>query len=52
MPGDILLTGTPDGVSFARTPLEFLHSGNEIIVAVEKVGEISNRLVEAFLVPR
>jgi 2,4-diketo-3-deoxy-L-fuconate hydrolase len=46
LPGDILLTGTPEGVGYARTPPEFLKPGDEVTVSVEGVGEISNRVVE------
>lgn len=45
LPGDILLTGTPEGVGYARTPPEFLRPGDEVTVSVEGVGEISNRVV-------
>jgi 2,4-diketo-3-deoxy-L-fuconate hydrolase len=45
LPGDIVLTGTPDGVGFARTPPEFLRPGDEVEVSVEGVGQISNRIV-------
>ncbi|MDE2572454.1 MAG: fumarylacetoacetate hydrolase family protein [bacterium] len=44
LPGDIILTGTPDGVGFARTPPEFMKAGDEVIVAIEGVGELRNRL--------
>ncbi|ABG03182.1 5-carboxymethyl-2-hydroxymuconate delta-isomerase [Rubrobacter xylanophilus DSM 9941] len=46
LPGDVLLTGTPEGVGYARTPPEFLRPGDEVTVYVEGVGEISNRVVE------
>ena len=29
LPGDILLTGTPEGVGYARTPPEYLSPGDE-----------------------
>ena len=28
LPGDIIATGTPEGVGFARTPAEFLADGD------------------------
>jgi len=49
LPGDILLTGTPEGVGYARTPPEFLRPGDEITVSVEGVGEIINRMAEMSL---
>ena len=42
--GDIIATGTPSGVGFARTPPEFLKPGDEITCTVERVGSISNRI--------
>lgn len=49
LPGDILLTGTPEGVGYARTPPEFLRPGDEVTVSVEGVGEIVNRMAEMSL---
>ncbi|BBL80271.1 hypothetical protein RxyAA322_21250 [Rubrobacter xylanophilus] len=46
LPGDILLTGTPEGVGYARTPPEFLRPGDEVTASVGGIGEISNRVVE------
>jgi 2-keto-4-pentenoate hydratase/2-oxohepta-3-ene-1,7-dioic acid hydratase in catechol pathway len=37
-PGDIIATGTPEGVGFARTPPEFLRDGDVMEVEIEKVG--------------
>ncbi len=42
LPGDIIATGTPDGVGFARTPPEFLRPGDVVTSIVEGVGEIRN----------
>lgn len=46
VPGTVILTGTPDGVGFRRNPAEFLHSGDEVTVAIEGIGAMSNRVVE------
>jgi 2,4-didehydro-3-deoxy-L-rhamnonate hydrolase len=46
LPGDILLTGTPEGVGYARTPPEFLSPGDEVTVTIQDIGEITNRVVE------
>ena len=43
--GDIIATGTPSGVGFARTPPEFLQPGDVVRCAIEKIGAISNRVV-------
>lgn len=42
--GDIIATGTPSGVGFARTPPEYLKPGDEIICTVEHIGSIRNRI--------
>jgi 2-keto-4-pentenoate hydratase/2-oxohepta-3-ene-1,7-dioic acid hydratase in catechol pathway len=42
-PGDIVSTGTPPGVGFARKPPVFLQSGDEVVVKVEGLGELRNR---------
>ena len=49
LPGDILLTGTPEGVGYARTPPEYLSPGDEVTVTVTGIGEITNRVVERSL---
>ncbi len=45
LPGDIVLTGTPEGVGFARNPPLFLRAGDVVAVQVEGIGELRNRLV-------
>jgi 2-keto-4-pentenoate hydratase/2-oxohepta-3-ene-1,7-dioic acid hydratase in catechol pathway len=47
LPGDILSTGTPSGVGFARTPPEFLKPGDLVECEVEGIGRIRNRVVQA-----
>jgi acylpyruvate hydrolase len=44
-PGDVIATGTPGGVGFARTPPVWLMPGDTIEVTVEGIGTISNRVV-------
>jgi 2-keto-4-pentenoate hydratase/2-oxohepta-3-ene-1,7-dioic acid hydratase in catechol pathway len=44
-PGDIIATGTPSGVGFARTPPEFLKCGDVVECEVEGIGLLRNRLV-------
>ena len=43
--GDILSTGTPDGVGFARTPPEFLKDGDIMETEIEGIGIMRNRVV-------
>jgi 2-keto-4-pentenoate hydratase/2-oxohepta-3-ene-1,7-dioic acid hydratase in catechol pathway len=42
--GDIIATGTPSGVGFARTPPVFLEPGDVVVCTVESVGTIRNRV--------
>jgi len=44
-PGDVIATGTPGGVGFARQPPVWLLPGDIIAVAVEGIGAIRNRVV-------
>ncbi len=44
-PGDVIATGTPGGVGFARTPPVWMEPGDVIEITVEKVGTIRNRIV-------
>jgi acylpyruvate hydrolase len=44
-PGDVIATGTPGGVGFARQPPVWLQPGDVIEVTVDGVGTISNRVV-------
>jgi 2-keto-4-pentenoate hydratase/2-oxohepta-3-ene-1,7-dioic acid hydratase in catechol pathway len=46
-PGDIIATGTPDGVGFARTPAEFLSPGDTVECEVDGIGTLHNPIVEA-----
>lgn len=46
-PGDILATGTPAGVGFARTPPEFLRPGDVMESEIEGIGAMRNRVVAA-----
>jgi 2-keto-4-pentenoate hydratase/2-oxohepta-3-ene-1,7-dioic acid hydratase in catechol pathway len=44
-PGDIVATGTPAGVGFARRPQRWLKAGDEVIVRIEGIGELRNPVV-------
>ena len=44
-PGDVIATGTPGGVGFARTPPVWLMPGDTIEVTIEGIGTISNKVV-------
>ena len=45
LPGDIIATGTPEGVGFARTPPEFLKPGDVVESEVEGIGTLRNEVV-------
>jgi 2-keto-4-pentenoate hydratase/2-oxohepta-3-ene-1,7-dioic acid hydratase in catechol pathway len=47
LPGDVIATGTPSGVGFARTPPEFLKPGDVVECEVEGIGVIRNPVVAA-----
>jgi 2-keto-4-pentenoate hydratase/2-oxohepta-3-ene-1,7-dioic acid hydratase in catechol pathway len=44
-PGDLIATGTPEGVGLARTPQEFLQDGDLVETEVEGIGVMRNRVV-------
>jgi 2,4-diketo-3-deoxy-L-fuconate hydrolase len=41
-PGDLLVTGTPPGVGFARTPPRWLRHGERVRVEIEGIGTLTN----------
>jgi 2-keto-4-pentenoate hydratase/2-oxohepta-3-ene-1,7-dioic acid hydratase in catechol pathway len=42
--GDVIATGTPEGVGFGRTPPEFLQDGDVLETEVEGIGVMRNRI--------
>jgi len=46
-PGDVIATGTPPGVGFARKPPVFLQAGDEMVVDIEGIGNLGNPVVAA-----
>ncbi len=46
-PGDVITTGTPDGVGFARQPPRFLHAGDTVEVEIEQIGVIVTPIAPA-----
>jgi 2-keto-4-pentenoate hydratase/2-oxohepta-3-ene-1,7-dioic acid hydratase in catechol pathway len=46
-PGDIILTGTPVGVGFARKPPVFLTDGDTVTIEIEGIGSLTNPVVAA-----
>jgi 2-keto-4-pentenoate hydratase/2-oxohepta-3-ene-1,7-dioic acid hydratase in catechol pathway len=43
--GDIISTGTPEGVGMGRTPQEFLKDGDIVETEVESIGVMRNKIV-------
>src|SRR5436305_5465007 len=44
--GDVISTGTPSGVGFARKPPRWLKVGDQVVVRVEGLGELRNPVAE------
>jgi len=44
-PGDIVSTGTPAGVGFARRPQRWLRPGDEVVINIAGLGELRNPVV-------
>ena len=42
--GDIIATGTPEGVGMGRTPQEFLQDGDVVETEIEGIGTLRNRM--------
>lgn len=45
-PGDVVITGTPAGVGYARKPPVFMKHGDTMEVEIEGVGVLSNPIVD------
>lgn len=41
--GDIISTGTPEGVGLGRDPKRWLRDGEEMVLTIEGIGELRNR---------
>lgn len=48
-PGDVIVTGTPSGVGFARKPQLFMKAGDTCEVEIEGIGLLSNPVADARL---
>ena len=45
-PGDLVVTGTPYGVGFSRTPPVYLKDGDECVLEIAGLGRLRNRVRE------
>ena len=43
-PGDVVVTGTPAGVGYARKPPVYLKSGDIVEIAIEGLGKLVNEV--------
>jgi len=44
-PGDVIITGTPEGVGMGRTPPEWMKKGDVVEVEIERIGILRNLVV-------
>ena len=44
LPGDVILTGTPAGVGFTRTPPEYLKDGDVVEAEIDRIGVLRNQI--------
>ena len=47
LPGTVILTGTPEGVGFARDNPIFLQAGDQIEIKIEDIGSLKNKVIKA-----
>ena len=47
LPGTVILTGTPQGVGFARKPPIWLKAGDDVIIELDQIGRLQNPVVDA-----
>jgi acylpyruvate hydrolase len=43
--GDVVITGTPAGVGFARKPPRYLKPGDRVSITVERIGTLTNSVI-------
>jgi 2-keto-4-pentenoate hydratase/2-oxohepta-3-ene-1,7-dioic acid hydratase in catechol pathway len=44
-PGDLIATGTPAGVGFARKPPRYLQPGDTVTISIQGVGDLTNPVI-------
>jgi 2-keto-4-pentenoate hydratase/2-oxohepta-3-ene-1,7-dioic acid hydratase in catechol pathway len=44
-PGDVVATGTPAGVGFARKPPRYLRDDDEVVIRIQGIGELRNPVI-------
>jgi 2-keto-4-pentenoate hydratase/2-oxohepta-3-ene-1,7-dioic acid hydratase in catechol pathway len=43
-PGDLIFTGTPEGVGLGRTPPSYLNDGDTIVTTIERIGSMRHEV--------
>lgn len=51
LPGDLIFTGTPEGVGLGRTPPSYLEDGDTIVTTIEGIGSMRHRMIAPVTVP-
>jgi 2-keto-4-pentenoate hydratase/2-oxohepta-3-ene-1,7-dioic acid hydratase in catechol pathway len=46
-PGDVIATGSPQGVGAAQVPPQFLWPGDVVEATIERIGTLRNPVVDA-----
>ena len=44
LPGDVLFTGTPEGVIMGREQKDWLQPGDEVVCEIESLGRLENKI--------
>lgn len=47
IPGDLITTGTPQGVGVARKPQIFLRNGDNVVVEIDRIGSLQNPVIDS-----
>lgn len=47
LPGTVIITGTPQGVGFAKNPPLWLKAGDEVTIEIGSIGKLTNKCVKA-----
>lgn len=45
-PGDIIMTGTPDGVGTAMNPPQYLQANDVVTIEIENIGRLENKVIK------
>lgn len=46
LPGDVIFTGTPSGIGYARDPQRYLSDGDDLTTWIEGIGSMTQRFVK------